>query len=81
MSLQAISSELAARGFVNERGAPFNPKSIGRAQGRPLRPSARTAREKGVDIGGDAIRLCSLSLKGSFPLGWARRELWVKVAQ
>jgi hypothetical protein len=29
MSLRAISAELAARGFVNERGAPFNPKSIG----------------------------------------------------
>ena len=27
--LRAISAELAARGFVNERGAPFNPKSIG----------------------------------------------------
>ena len=29
LSLRAISAELAARGFVNERGAPFNPKSIG----------------------------------------------------
>jgi hypothetical protein len=25
----SISAELAARGFVNERGAPFNPRSIG----------------------------------------------------
>jgi DNA invertase Pin-like site-specific DNA recombinase len=29
MSLRAISAEVAARGFVNERGAPFTPKSIG----------------------------------------------------
>jgi hypothetical protein len=34
MSLRAISAELAARGFVNERGAPFNPKSIGAMLGR-----------------------------------------------
>jgi DNA invertase Pin-like site-specific DNA recombinase len=27
-SLRAISAELAAAGFVNERGAPFNPKSV-----------------------------------------------------
>ena len=27
-SLRAISAELAARGFLNERGRPFNPKSI-----------------------------------------------------
>jgi hypothetical protein len=34
MSLREISAELAARGFVNERGAPFNPKSIGAMLGR-----------------------------------------------
>jgi DNA invertase Pin-like site-specific DNA recombinase len=28
MSLRAISAELAARGVLNERGRPFNPKSI-----------------------------------------------------
>jgi DNA invertase Pin-like site-specific DNA recombinase len=28
MSLRAMSAELAARGFLNERGAPFNHKSI-----------------------------------------------------
>ena len=28
MSLRAVSTELAARGFLNERGAPFNQKSI-----------------------------------------------------
>ena len=28
LSLRAISAELAARGFLNERGRPFNPKSI-----------------------------------------------------
>ena len=28
MSLRAVSAELAARGFLNERGAPFNHKSI-----------------------------------------------------
>jgi DNA invertase Pin-like site-specific DNA recombinase len=28
LSLRAIAAELAARGFVNERGRPFNPKSI-----------------------------------------------------
>jgi DNA invertase Pin-like site-specific DNA recombinase len=28
LSLRAISSELAAQGFLNERGPPFNPKSI-----------------------------------------------------
>jgi hypothetical protein len=28
MSLRAISAELAARGYVNERGQPFNPNSI-----------------------------------------------------
>jgi DNA invertase Pin-like site-specific DNA recombinase len=27
-SLRAIAAELAARGFLNERGRPFNPKSI-----------------------------------------------------
>src|SRR5271166_3117090 len=28
LSLRAISAELAAQGFLNERGLPFNPKSI-----------------------------------------------------
>jgi len=28
LSLRAISAELAAQGFLNERGKPFNPKSI-----------------------------------------------------
>jgi hypothetical protein len=28
LSLRAISAELASRGFLNERGRPFNPKSI-----------------------------------------------------
>jgi hypothetical protein len=28
LSLRAISAELAAQGFMNERGRPFNPKSI-----------------------------------------------------
>src|SRR5262245_52744899 len=28
LSLRAVSKELAARGFVNERGKPFNPKSV-----------------------------------------------------
>ena len=28
MSLRAVSAELAARGFLNERGAPFNHKSV-----------------------------------------------------
>src|SRR5271156_6172200 len=28
LSLRAISGELAAQGFMNERGRPFNPKSI-----------------------------------------------------
>jgi hypothetical protein len=28
MSLRAIAAELAARGFLNERGKPFNPNSI-----------------------------------------------------
>jgi DNA invertase Pin-like site-specific DNA recombinase len=27
-SLRAISAELAAKGFLNERGKPFNPKSV-----------------------------------------------------
>jgi hypothetical protein len=28
MSLRAVSAEMVARGFLNERGAPFNHKSI-----------------------------------------------------
>jgi hypothetical protein len=28
MSLRAVSAALAAQGFLNERGHPFNPKSI-----------------------------------------------------
>jgi hypothetical protein len=28
LSVRAISAELAARGFLNERGRPFNPKSV-----------------------------------------------------
>ena len=28
LSLRAISAELAAQGFLNERGRPFNPKSV-----------------------------------------------------
>jgi DNA invertase Pin-like site-specific DNA recombinase len=28
LSLRAISAELAARGFLNEHGRPFNPKSV-----------------------------------------------------
>jgi hypothetical protein len=28
LSLRAISAELAARGVLNERGRPFNPKSV-----------------------------------------------------
>jgi len=29
MSLRAVAAEMAAQGFLNERGAPFNHKSIG----------------------------------------------------
>jgi hypothetical protein len=28
MSLRAASAEMAAQGFLNERGKPFNPKSV-----------------------------------------------------
>ena len=28
LSLRAISAELEAQGYVNERGKPFNPKSV-----------------------------------------------------
>ena len=28
MSLRAISAELAAEGYLNERGKPFNPRSV-----------------------------------------------------
>ena len=28
LSLRAVSAELAAKGFLNERGRPFNPKSV-----------------------------------------------------
>jgi len=28
LSLRAISAKLAAQGFLNERGRPFNPKSV-----------------------------------------------------
>jgi hypothetical protein len=28
LSLRAISAEMAARGVLNERGKPFNPKSV-----------------------------------------------------
>jgi len=28
MSLRAVSAELAAQGHLNERGKPFNPKSV-----------------------------------------------------
>jgi hypothetical protein len=28
MSLRSVSAELAARGHLNERGKPFNPKSV-----------------------------------------------------
>jgi hypothetical protein len=28
MSLRAVSAEMAARGFLNDRGAPFNHKSV-----------------------------------------------------
>jgi hypothetical protein len=28
LSLRAISAEFAAQGFLNERGRPFNPKSV-----------------------------------------------------
>jgi hypothetical protein len=28
LSLRAVSAELAARGVLNERGKPFNPKSV-----------------------------------------------------
>jgi DNA invertase Pin-like site-specific DNA recombinase len=28
LSLRAVSAELAARGILNERGRPFNPKSV-----------------------------------------------------
>jgi hypothetical protein len=28
LSLRAISAELAAQGFLNERGRSFNPKSV-----------------------------------------------------
>jgi hypothetical protein len=34
MSLRAISAELAAQGHLNERGKPFNPKSIASMLGR-----------------------------------------------
>ena len=28
MSLRAVSAELATQGYLNERGKPFNPKSV-----------------------------------------------------
>jgi hypothetical protein len=28
LSLRSISAELAAQGYLNERGRPFNPKSV-----------------------------------------------------
>ena len=28
LSLRGVSAELAAQGFLNERGRPFNPKSV-----------------------------------------------------
>jgi len=28
LSLRAIAGELAAQGYLNERGKPFNPKSV-----------------------------------------------------
>jgi hypothetical protein len=28
MSLRAVAAEMAAQGFLNERGRPFNPKSV-----------------------------------------------------
>ena len=28
LSLRAVSTEMAAQGFLNERGRPFNPKSV-----------------------------------------------------
>ncbi len=28
LSLRAVAAELAARGYLNERGKPFNPKSV-----------------------------------------------------
>jgi hypothetical protein len=34
MSLRAISNELAARGYVNERGQPFNHNSVASMLGR-----------------------------------------------
>jgi hypothetical protein len=28
MSLRAVSAKMAAQGYLNERGKPFNPKSV-----------------------------------------------------
>ena len=38
LSLRAISAELAAQGFLNERGLPFNPKSIAAMLASRTRP-------------------------------------------
>jgi hypothetical protein len=38
LSLRAISAELAAQGFLNERGRPFNPKSIAAMLAARTRP-------------------------------------------
>jgi hypothetical protein len=32
--LRAVAAELAARGYLNERGKPFNPKSVAAADSR-----------------------------------------------
>ena len=45
-SLHAISAELAAQGFLNERGRPFNPKSIA-AVGLLLATATRRRKRSG----------------------------------
>jgi DNA invertase Pin-like site-specific DNA recombinase len=44
LSLRAISAELAAQGHLNERGQPFNPKSIGSMLGRSVSSRLRGGR-------------------------------------
>ena len=42
LSLRAISDELAAQGFLNERGRPFNPKSIAAMLASRTRPGNKS---------------------------------------
>jgi hypothetical protein len=54
LSLRAVSAAMAAQGFLNERGAPFNHKSIATMleqnlhshKGGVSRPSSRVARNQ-----------------------------------